>query len=249
MRAPGKEYVRDCFLTAGECNPQRQIPPALLAERLIETATFHANRLGVGYSELAKRRMAWVLVRMTLEMERYPGLNENYSIRTWIESCNRLISERCFEITDFSGKVVGAARTSWTAIETATRKPADLSTIPSLFEAVSGRECPVAARGKIPAVTGEAATVGHDFKYCDFDFNGHVNFAGYIESILGLWPAEHHNDFDIRRFEISYLREIRSGGRVLIRTRSRGTAAEVEMASPSGVVHCRARITFVRRDA
>ena len=40
-------YVNHYLLTAGECNPEQQLPVTLAAARIIETATEHANLLGV----------------------------------------------------------------------------------------------------------------------------------------------------------------------------------------------------------
>jgi len=47
-----KEYTRNYYLSAGECNPQAELPMPLLLTRIIDTATHHANEWGVGYAHL-----------------------------------------------------------------------------------------------------------------------------------------------------------------------------------------------------
>ena len=77
------------FLTAGETDARSLMPITLMAARAIETATEHANALGIGYTELAEHRLGWVLARLSIEVLRYPGINETYSMSTWIEGYNR----------------------------------------------------------------------------------------------------------------------------------------------------------------
>lgn len=105
------------------------MPITLIAQRVIEIATEHANILGVGYSDMIMFNSGWVLSRMSIEMTRYPGVNEEYSLTTWIEGFNRLYSERNMEIQDGNGETIGYVRTIWVAIDMDTRRPSDLTGI------------------------------------------------------------------------------------------------------------------------
>ena len=79
-----KEYTESYFLPAGECNPQQEMPVTLVARRIIDIATMHANLLDVGYARLVEDGLTWVLSRLSIEMYRYPGINESYSLSTWL---------------------------------------------------------------------------------------------------------------------------------------------------------------------
>jgi len=46
---PQREYTHSYYLTAARCNAQSDLSVAKLAQQVIETATTHANNLGVGY--------------------------------------------------------------------------------------------------------------------------------------------------------------------------------------------------------
>ena len=81
------------FLTPAECNPQGRMPITLLINRLIEVATLHANAIGIGYDTLVDRHETWVLSRVAVEMTLYPGVNDHYTVRTWVSSINRLFSD------------------------------------------------------------------------------------------------------------------------------------------------------------
>ena len=64
-------YIYD--LEPAEGNAQQEIPLTLLVKRILETATYHAENWGVGYSTLIKENRAWVLARLAIEMSSYPG--------------------------------------------------------------------------------------------------------------------------------------------------------------------------------
>lgn len=239
------EYRAGFFLSAGECNAQSVMPLPLLVQRIIEVATLHANSLGIGYSRLCGFNMAWVLSRASIEMTRYPGINENYSLTTWIESANRHFSERNVEIADGDGVVIGYARTLWVAIDVANRRGADMSPLlPGL--PLSDRECPIARQPKLRAVTDSDSVRNHRFSYCDIDFNRHVNSTRYVETILNNWSVDFFDSNVVKRFDIAYLSEIHYNDEVTVATKADGNCCEVEFVN-GGVPCTRARILFEPR--
>ena len=143
MSGPIKEYIKHYTLTAPECSPQAIMPLTLLAGRVIETATYHANDLGIGYARLLADGKAWVLSRLSIEMRRWPSVSEEYTLRTWIEGFNRHFSERNFEITGLDDEVLGHARSIWMAIDIKERQGGDLSMLDALRDTVCDRPCPM----------------------------------------------------------------------------------------------------------
>lgn len=211
-----KVFTANYFLTPGECNPQQRMPLTLLISRLIEVATLHANQVGIGYAFLTKEHQTWVLSRVAVEMKRYPGVNENYSISTWISSISRLFSERDFEICGENGEVIGHARTVWAVIDTRSRLVGDISRISWIKELIPDKECPVDKPSRPRAVSlPEAGTelpegfreAKYRFQYTDIDFNRHVNSSRYIELLLNQWSLAYHDANRLTRFEIAYIHE------------------------------------------
>ena len=91
-------YSKTYTVEPAEGNGQQELPLTLLAKRILEVATLHAESWGVGYSTLIKNRQVWVLSRLTVEMYRYPLINEHYTLQTWIEGYNKHFSSRNFAI-------------------------------------------------------------------------------------------------------------------------------------------------------
>ncbi len=173
-----KEFRQEFFLTAAECNPEKEMPLSLVMTRIIEMATLHANAWGVGYAKMIESNQGWVLSRVTVEMTRYPKVNEPYSFTTWIESYNRHFSQRNMEIRDHNDEVIGYVRTIWMVIDFATRESVDISKLSYISENISGRECPIAPQGRLKTVE-PSRTAAYTFGYMDCDINRHVNTVKY----------------------------------------------------------------------
>ncbi|MDE6207405.1 MAG: acyl-[acyl-carrier-protein] thioesterase [Muribaculaceae bacterium] len=201
------EHSRDYILTAGESNAQGIMPLTLMVERVIESATRHANELGIGYDALIKHNIGWVLSRLTLEMSRFPRINEHYCLTTWIESTNKFFSLRNFAITAPGGEVLGYARTVWVAIDYATRRMAPLSKFDMSLFPTAPLECPIAPTPQMKALEGDCETSFYRFKYCDLDFNRHVNTVRYIEVLMNQWSLEHYDRYFPSRFDIIFHHE------------------------------------------
>lgn len=242
-----KEYTQQYQLTAGECNPELEMPLPLLMTRIIEIATLHANSWGVGYARLIEENQAWVLSRVTIEMTRYPRVNEKYSLTTWIEDYNRHFSQRNMEIKGEDGSTLGYVRTVWLVINLATRESVDMSKLSYIRENVLGRECPITPQGrlKLQQVT---RSVDHTFGYVECDLNRHVNTVRYLELLLNQFPLETFDALMVRRMEIAFTKETRYGETVTVNiddTDPHNCVLSID--DSEGVSHCRGRLVFAER--
>ena len=201
-----KEYKQEFYLSAGDCNPQSEMPLPLLFTRIIEVATNHANSWGVGYARLIQDNQGWVLSRVTVEMTRYPRVDENYSLTTWVEDYNRHFSQRNMMISDAQGNTIGYVRTIWVVINLSTRESVDISKLSYIRDNVSERLCSVEAQRRMPPIEPTRKST-YRFEYTDIDFNGHVNTVRYIEHLLNQFPLQHHAENMVRRMEIAFVKE------------------------------------------
>ena len=244
-----KEYTESYFLPAGECNPQQEMPVTLVARHIIDIATMHANLLDVGYARLVEDGLTWVLSRLSIEMYRYPGINESYSLSTWIEGFNRHFSERNFELTAESGEVLGHCGSVWVPINIRRRESGALEALESLSDVVSERRCPIDKQPRMTAL-GDEGTRSNDyrFRYCDCDFNRHVNAVRYMELYLNQWDMDFHDEYRIKRFDISYQHEAYCGDEVKVKIHDAGDDTYLCEIAGKESVHTRARIIYTKRN-
>lgn len=242
------ELTMTSFHSAAECNAQSEMSLPTLTQRLIDVATAHANALGVGYADLVKDNMGWVLSRISLEMTRMPGINETYSITTWVEGLNRRFSARNFQISDSNGNTIGYARSIWVAIDFTTRRPADISHILGRI-IPSKRECPIEPLPRLAEITEASRSINHHFNFSDIDFNRHVNTCRYIETIINQWDVDFYDRNRVGRFDIVFLAEVHFADDVEILIEPDGDATfNIAIAKASGIA-TRARMTLSPRQS
>lgn len=229
-----KYHTHKYFLTAGETNAEGRMPLTLIVERIIELASEHANKLNLGYASLIEQNIGWVLSRLSVEMMSLPDINSTYTVCTWIESINRRLSERNFSITGENGEVYGFARTVWVPMNFDTRTVADLGAFDLDSYPIGNLACPIEKTPRIAALGEEARATDYDVKYCDIDFNRHVNTVRYIEMLMNQWPLEHFDRLYPRRFDILFRHECRFGETLSLRVADKDNVSDCEIVKSTG---------------
>lgn len=223
-------FSKQFFLSASETNPEQEMSLPLLATKMIDIATLHANSLGIGNPSLKEFHAGWVLSRLTIDMKSYPKVNDTYKISTWVESYNRHFSIRCFSIVDPEGKTYGYGRSIWMIMDTRTHTNVPLSVVPLPETAISGEVAPIPYQAKhitiIPEgtiqsdskkfIVANRPTAFYQFKYCDLDSYRHVNTVRYVELLLNRFSLEEFDKKFVTRLELSFLHEAKFGMEISI---------------------------------
>ena len=195
-------------LTAAECKAQMELPLQSLVREIIDAATAHANALSIGYSNLIAQGKAWVLSRLAIEMNRMPAVGTTYTMTTWVESFNRHFSQRDFAITDSAGATLGHARTVWIAIDIATRRPADMSSLANLAAAVNtALSCPMEPLKRLRPEAAYDSSAPYTVQVSDIDSNRHLTTAHYVELAVNCLPLEAYDKAFPARFETAFMKE------------------------------------------
>jgi acyl-ACP thioesterase len=175
---------------------------------ILQAATIHAQQRGFGYEAISKDHTAWVLSRFSIEINDYPGYDQDLTVETWIEDVARFFTQRCFRFTNQEGKIIGYARSIWAAIDMQTRRPKDLpSWRPDLSDYIDNTiQCPLEKPSKIAGVEGEPI-MGYSVRYSDIDINCHMNSIKYLEHTLNIFDLDIFKQKDICKLEMVYLAE------------------------------------------
>lgn len=217
-------YSETFFLSAGETNAEQEISLPLLTAKFIDIATAHANSLGIGNPSLKEINAGWVLSRITMEMESYPKVNEEYTISTWIESFNRHFSERAFMVSSPDGRIYGYARSVWMVMDTSAHTNVGLSHCKLSEEYILGDIPPIDKQSKHTGIIlsdesdnskgvllATHPVFNYRFEYCDLDFYRHVNTVRYVTLLMNRFSLKEHDSTIVRRLELSFLHEARYG--------------------------------------
>lgn len=220
-----------------------------LGNLLLRCASMHAGSHGFGYEQMQAVNQAWVLSRLVIEMERPLLTGAEFRIETWVDRLYRQFTDRHFAITLADGTPCGYATSTWSLIDTASRRPADLTRLEGggfTSVLIPDRPAPIAPLGRIRFKQPEEAGT-HTAAFTDLDINGHVNSIRYLELLLNLYSPELLRRHPVRRVEMAYCLESYHGDRLhLFReddaTNPRRTLFEIRNAEGQAVV--RASITL-----
>jgi len=183
-----------------------------------ETAWHHADHLKVGYSDLAEQKYFWVLSRLSLQMEQYPGWDEKIKIRTWLTGMGRLFALRHFSIANSKGDILGTAKSGWLVLDLKSRRPQRIEPVFKhllhLFDGLPSTEEPE----KLPSPVRSKMEKSYMVRYSDIDMHHHVNNTIYIEWILDSYPFEMNQTHQIHTFEINFLAESSYGDEISVHT-------------------------------
>ncbi|MGE4506951.1 MAG: acyl-[acyl-carrier-protein] thioesterase [Desulfovibrionaceae bacterium] len=197
-----------------EVGPDETAPLPVLLRHFQEAASIHADRLSWGKDDLTTRGLAWVLARMYLTMERFPGPWEDILVRTWPSSRDKYQAKRDFSILDAEGRTLGQGTSSWVLMDIAARRmcsiPADFDDTfanphPSILD-FPGRR--VAA---LKEPEHEAAVLA---RLEDLDLNGHVNNTHFPAWALEAVPPAFEQEHRLAALDIQIRAEVRRGDKV-----------------------------------
>ena len=231
---------RDFAVSAAQGNAEGELAVTWLASAMIEIATTHANALGIGNPAVEGEAAGWVLARLTLEMKRWPRVLETFRLSTWIESWNRHFSERCFELADAEGEVLGHGRSVWMMMDRATHANYGLDRLPFSPGMISDKVCPILRQERHTRLDNPQTAL-YTFRYTDIDYYRHVNTLRYIQLLLNQFPMSVYDDNFVERFEIAFMHECYFGEEATIASCTTGLLTEFNIHTPRATA-VRARI-------
>lgn len=182
-----------------------------------ESAWHHADHLGVGFQKLKNSDQAWVLARITLQIDHYPLWGDTISVKTWPTGVEKIFARRDFLFLDAGGHVLGSGASWWIIINPKTRQP-QTSDVISDFNFDPRLEQFSLERLRLPK---EMVQTGiHTVEYLETDQLGHVNntrYAAWIQNSLG----QEWNKWNIiDSYQIEFMAEAFPGDSILIATAS-----------------------------
>ena len=186
---------------------QHQAPMAIIGDALLSTAIHNADDNGFGLSRLNEMKATWTLIRLAVEMEKFPRQYDEITVETWVEKVEQIMTTRNFLIRNQVGEILGKASSHWVMIDLETRRIKDLTAVEGIRQYADDTPVLEEKPAKLPHIEGVLMD-SFKVKYSAIDVNGHVNSLRYIEWICNCFSLETHREKSIKRFDINYLHEM-----------------------------------------
>lgn len=198
-------------LRVSECDASNTWRPGAILTELQETAGHHSAVIGCGREELLRIRAAWVVVRMHLEMFRYPVSGEKITVRTFHRPTRHRFFPRFFVITDEAGRTIGQASSLWLLMDLDTRQSMSADRLPTPLPDNSDMPEPMPLPGNVSPVEDAGQCLPCLPLYTDLDPNGHVNNTKYADWLCNTLGIETMSAFQLRSLLIHFNAEVRPG--------------------------------------
>lgn len=190
----------------------------LLAVHLLglieETAASHCAAAGLDIHKLRDRGFGWVLLRGSLDMQRYPRYRERFRVETWVSWARRMFATREYRIVSERGEVLGSARSLWLFYDLGSAKPAAI--MPLYLDAWQpqlGGPSPFPDDDQDRPQLSQPGPGAFNFtvRPSEIDTNCHVNNVAYIAWVFDVLPFDMNGELVLRRLYGRFVREVLPG--------------------------------------
>jgi len=214
----------------------------------LEAAWNHAEALGVGFAHLAQQQRLWVLARLLLKIDHYPGWGDTVVLKTWPRPARSVFALREFQLLKAGGQMLGGGSSAWVVLDANTKKPQRIEMMLNSIRQGPDHLAVGIEPAKVASCAGPVVLTTTT-RYSDVDLNGHVNSGRYIGWLLDSYPFEFHQVRQAQLLEINYLGETRGGEALSIHAleQAPGTWAHAIFKN-DGTEVCRARLVWGNRE-
>lgn len=197
-------YEQSKLVNAYDVDLNNKLKLNILFNFMQDVASSHADSLQLGFNDLIRHDLGWVLSWAKVRIEEYPGFGEIIKIRTWPKCRYKLFSMRDFLIYSESGKILFNVTTAWLLINVKTKRITDIKNLPQQIyyqpEQFAINEFPE----KIITEKEKEKLFCKKIRYTDIDINRHVNNTRYIELILDCYSPEKHKNYQLKSLTVSF---------------------------------------------
>jgi len=210
-----------------EIGPDLRVPLHNLCGYMEEAAALHAAELGFSMADLARRNLAWALIRLGIEFEEWPFLGGEaprdeeaglVTVRTWPVAAERLQYRRDFLLT-WRGKVAARAATDWVVINLESRRAERIPEFITALKPENPETALTAVRPRLPDPENAPELASFTVRKSDLDRNNHVNNACFAAWLVESAPDDLSAGGRLRALHILYRAEGRYGDTVVARGR------------------------------
>ena len=202
------EYLnRNYRLTFSSFDQYDQLSPFAILDLFQDIAGEHADYIGVGYEDVLKKNLAWVVVRTQFDVISLPKEYSNVKVVTWPKPKGKIDFDREYEVYDENDNLLIKGISKWCLIDLTKRRIALTRDIDYSIEPLSKTNYPNSI-SKIDSFDINGFNeYDNKTSFNDVDHNGHVNNIAYCRYITNAIRLSKEDK--IKTFSINYEKELK----------------------------------------
>ena len=205
-------------ISSYEVDANSKVSLQSLCNFMQESAWHHAETIGLGYKKLMEGDQLWLLTRLLIKIDKFPGWGETVIVETWAKDTDRIFAYRDFNILDETNKIIVAASGAWVVIDKRSKRPQRMIPFRESMSLLPEKNAIKGKLYKISPLSGYKKKPFFTVQFGNLDMNKHVNNCKYIGWILDSYPREIRENYEISTFEINFLSEAFYGDELSIRS-------------------------------
>lgn len=210
-------YQSNIHVDLRDVDFSRELKLSTLFSYFQDVASLASEDLGWGIEQLAtKFRVAWVLMRIRVEVVRMPKYNEEITIETWPHEPKRIEFERDFLVRDANGDILVRASSIWVLMDIDERRLKRNDSIGIQYPAVREERALNKKLGKLQGYGNLEKVYKKVIGYSDIDFNGHLNNSKFVDYAMDVFPFENHKRFEVKSVEMNFINEALPGDTIIL---------------------------------
>ncbi|GAB4403766.1 MAG: thioesterase [Microscillaceae bacterium] len=195
---PIRYYETDC---------QNRVSALSLFNYLQEAAGENARQLGISVTDLHQEGLAWVLMRLYVEMQEWPQGRDLIEVITYPRGFDKFFVYRDFIIQNQAGRRLGQASSIWLVMDAQSRKMARVPDyilnipLPQHLDFLPLRQ------DKMPLAPSYAHGQDYTIHWHDLDLNHHANNARFVQWALDGLPPDWIQTHQLKSLDILFRKE------------------------------------------
>lgn len=200
-------FFEQCYsIFFNECDRNNRLKLEHLMKYISDiSGVAYGKTHGKNHQNLWDDGFVFVLVAMSIVIDKMPKKEDNIIIKTWEQGIKGIKFYRDYEIFDEKGKLIIKAQTIWVVVNPITRKVVKPKSLTLLFDN-SDIKVEMAAFEKLKLPENSKIVAHKKINYSDIDPNNHLYNAVYGRMICDILGYEYLDKY-IKRFDITFSKE------------------------------------------
>lgn len=202
-------YEENFTIRTYEIDNRKQATPAALVRLMQEAAMQNVLKLKLSVWDLEPHHISWVLMRLYLQINRLPQLNERIQIQTYPAGFEKVFTHRDYKVFAEDDELLAYSSSTWLLMDTNTRR---MTRIPAFImqyqqHVLPESECLPHPIDRLPAFESADRQKTYVVNWHDLDWNMHLNNTIYIQWMLETLPDEILQNAQLERFDLLFKME------------------------------------------
>jgi acyl-ACP thioesterase len=182
-----------------------------------DVAGLHADNLGAGIDFIKEEYgVAWIVMRVRLEIDRMARLEEPLIIETWPQPPRTLYDRDYLIKAEKDGAVLARAVSTWILMDLTTHEITKGHVFDYAYDVGESERAISRKLRQLKAPAAPEPIAERPVRYSDIDYNLHVNNAQYIDFMMDCYPLSFHQEHEVGAIEVNYINEIRPEETLLV---------------------------------